>query len=132
MIISKENRIELVQLTIIKFFLKNCLKKKNNSFQINEKIWYFGKINFSLQKKSKNSRMGKGKGMIERYVIRLHKNHILFEFKGFSYYRLKKFCLNVNKRTKLNFYLLFLKKINYKLWCSNNKYIYYFDKYLMY
>ena len=131
MISSKEGRLELIQLTILKYFIKRCLKKKK-SFEINEKIWYFGKINFFIQKKSKNSRMGKGKGILERGVIRLKKNFIIFEFEGYSLYRLKKFVLNVNKKINLNFFLFFINKKTYNLWCKNNKYIYYFDKYLIY
>lgn len=59
--------------------------------------------------------MGKGKGMLERQVLRVKKNFILFEFSGFSSYRLNKFCFFVNKRTRLDFRLFFLKNINYNL-----------------
>ena len=115
LLISKEGRVELIHLTVLKYYIKHCLKKKKKSLQISEKIWYLGKINFFLQKKSKNSRMGKGKGMLERAVIRVKKNFSIFEFKGFSVYRLKKFYININKKLNLGFFLYFKKKINYNL-----------------
>jgi len=59
--------------------------------------------------------MGKGKGMLERAVIRVKKNFSIFEFKGFSRYRLNKFCLNINKKLNLGFFLFFNKKISYSL-----------------
>jgi len=33
--------------------------------------------------------MGKGKGLLERKVLRIQKNFILFEFFGFSVFKLK-------------------------------------------
>lgn len=76
--------------------------------------------------------MGKGKGMLDRAVIRVKKNFSIFEFKGFSKYRLNKFYLNINKKLNLGFYLYFKRSINYSLWCKNNNYVQYFDKYLLY
>ena len=78
--------------------------------------------------------MGKGKGMLERSVIRSKKNFSIFEFKGFSNYRLNKFYLNINKKLNLGLYIYFKnnKIINYNLWCKNTKYITFFDKYLIY
>lgn len=45
-------------------------------------------MNTPLTKKSKNSRMGKGKGALYRWVIRLPRNYKLLEFKNINYYRL--------------------------------------------
>jgi ribosomal protein L16/L10AE len=59
--------------------------------------------------------MGKGKGMLERAVIRIKKNFSIFEFKGFSKYRLNKLVLNANKKLNLGLYLYCDKKINYSL-----------------
>jgi len=132
LIISKEGRIELVHLTILKYFIKHCLRVKKNSLEVNEKIWYFGNLNFFLQKKSKNSRMGKGKGMLDRAVMRVKKNFILFEFKGYSIYRLNKLCINVNKKLSLGLYTISKNNNTYPMWCKNNFYLHYFDKYLLY
>jgi hypothetical protein len=78
--------------------------------------------------------MGKGKGMLERSVLRIKKNFILFEFKGYTRCKLKKFCFYINKRLKLNFYLFYKNTYTYKynLWCYKNHYINYFDKYGVY
>ena len=59
--------------------------------------------------------MGKGKGMIERQVLRVKKNQKIFEFSGLSIYRINKFCLNLNKKTKLSFFILNLNKTYYNL-----------------
>jgi len=59
--------------------------------------------------------MGKGKGMLERGVIRIKKNFILFEFKGYSKNYLNNFLKNINRKLNLNFYLYFLKNNNYNL-----------------
>jgi len=49
-----------------------------------KKTWAFIHKNYPLTKKSKNARMGKGKGAVARYCFRTVQNHNLFEFKGFS------------------------------------------------
>lgn len=85
LITSREGFIELVHLSLFKKYLKNFIKKKKSHLLfIREKIWYFGRINYALQKKSKNSRMGKGKGLIERKIIKIRRGVTLFEFKGIS------------------------------------------------
>ena len=76
--------------------------------------------------------MGKGKGMLERSVMRFKKNFKIFEFIGFSHYKLKKFILNVNKKFNCKFYLYTNKNTKYNFWCKNNKYVYFFDKYLIF
>ena len=52
--------------------------------------------------------MGKGKGSLDRKVLKLKKNFILFEFYGISFYKLKWFVNKINK--KLNFKFLFIFK----------------------
>jgi ribosomal protein L16/L10AE len=49
-----------------------------------KKVWLFLHKNYPLTKKSKNARMGKGKGTIARYCSRVLQNHNLFEFSGFN------------------------------------------------
>jgi hypothetical protein len=54
--------------------------------------------------------MGKGKGNIDRKVLKLNKNFILFEFYGISIYKLYFFVNKINK--KLNFkFIVFFKKL---------------------
>lgn len=126
-----EGRIELIHISIFKKKLKTLIKKKKSEIDIiREKIWYFGRPNFYIQKKSKNSRMGKGKGSIERKTIRIKKNFILFEFKGVPVIKLKKLLKFFNKVLSVKFYILSNYNINFSLWSKTNKYMYYHEKYL--
>lgn len=132
LITIKEGRIELIQLTVLKKLVKSFIKKKKSNIDIiREKIWYFGRPNFLIQKKSKNSRMGKGKGLIERKVIRIRRGVVLFEFLGVHPLKLKKFSNKINKICSVKFNI-FYKDLNvyYPLWSKKNKYLYYYDKYL--
>lgn len=127
----KEGRLELIQINSVKKFLKKMVRKKSLSLSFNrEKIWYFGRINFFLQKKSKNSRMGKGKGLYERKVLRLKKNFVIFEFKGISFFKLKWFTIKINKMSNLRFKLIFKKLIFFKNWFKLNTQSYFNLKYL--
>lgn len=131
-IVSKnEGRLELIQLSHLKKKLKNLIKKKKSEIdQIREKIWYFSRFNFLIQKKSKNSRMGKGKGLIERKVIILKKNSIIFEFKGISVIKIIKIIKFFNKVLNVKTYFFKKNLIFFSLWSKKNKYIIYHDKYL--
>ena len=128
---KNEGRIELIHLTQIKKKIKPLIKKKKSEIDvIREKIWYFGRPNFFIQKKSKNSRMGKGKGLIERKVLRVKNNFILFEFLGIPFLRLQKLANYLNKFLSVKFYITGKPNFNYSLWSKKNKFIIYHDKYL--
>jgi ribosomal protein L16/L10AE len=69
----KETKIELIQLSFIKKLFKKLMKKRkkkkskdNSTIQKNYKIWVNLLPNYVISRKSKNSRMGKGKGSFER------------------------------------------------------------------
>ena len=134
LITSREGFIELIHLSLFKKYLKYFLrKKKSNLLFIREKIWYFGRINFALQKKSKNSRMGKGKGLIERQIIRIRRGVTLFEFKGISRSKIIWLSNEINKKLKIRVNFFFKKNdIFYKIWSKKNRYSYYYNKYLMF
>lgn len=133
LITKNEGRLEFVQLSSLKKIVKTLIKKKKSNIDIiREKIWYFGRPNFLIQKKSKNSRMGKGKGLIERKVIRIRRGVILFEFLGVSIIKLKKLIKKINKFLNVKFDVLYRYKIYFNLWSKRNRYIYYHDKYLYY
>lgn len=92
------------------FFFKKILKLLNkNKFATYNKFffWFFLKANFPLTKKSKNARMGKGKGMFLRWVIKLPANFIFLEFLTFyikyffTFFKKKKFIINKNLNCKL-------------------------------
>lgn len=69
------------------FFFKKLIKllNKNKYCTFNKFFyWFFLKGNFPLTKKSKNSRMGKGKGMFLRWSIKLKPNFFFLEFLCFN------------------------------------------------
>ena len=96
-LLCKSYNIEYLYIYNFRRGLKKYFNFKKNSIK---KIWLFLHKNYPLTKKSKNSRMGKGKGGIVRYCSRILQNHNIFEFCGFNIYDL----LNLKK--------IFLKKIH--------------------
>lgn len=128
---KNEGRIELIHINKLKKKIKFFIKKKKSEIDIiREKIWYFGRPNFFIQKKSKNSRMGKGKGLIERKVIRVKKNFIILEFKGVPLIKLIKLVKYINKLFSVKMYIIKNYSIQFGLWSKLNKYLTYHDKYL--
>lgn len=81
MTLTKSYNLEYIYLYNIKRNLKKIFKKQKTK---SKKLWLFLHKNYPLTKKSKNSRMGKGKGSLSRYCSRIKQNHNLFEFTGFS------------------------------------------------
>ena len=65
---SKENRIELIYIKNMRKLIKRLGFPKKVSLvkYFKKKLFFFLKKNFPLSKKSKNSRMGKGKGKFLR------------------------------------------------------------------
>lgn len=91
--------LELKYLKIlIKFFRKLSKKKKY-------KIYVNYCCNHAWFKKTKNSRMGKGKGKFVRYFYKSTNVKPLFIFKTVSRIRLKKFLFNL--RTMGNYFYIF-------------------------
>ena len=74
--------------------------------------------------------MGKGKGLIERKVIRIRRGVVLFEFLGVNIIKLKKLIKKINKYLNVKFFVISKENTNYNLWSKKNKYSYYYDKYL--
>ncbi len=74
------------------FFLKKILKyfyKKNNALANIFFFWIFLKLNFPITKKSKNSRMGKGKGAFLRYALKVSRyNTIVLKIKTINSLRI--------------------------------------------
>jgi len=75
--------------------------------------------------------MGKGKGLVERKIIRVYKNTILFEFFGIPFYKLLKISKKINKKLNFNLKVIMqnskLNKQPFKL----NTPIKYYNKYLL-
>ena len=130
-VILREGHLEFVQLNFIKKYIKILLRKSKHSCESFRKVWYSISANQVIQCKSKNSRMGKGKGLVNRKIIRVYKNTILFEFMGVPFYKLLLITKKINK--KLNFKIGVISKNNnlYKSTFKLNTPIRYFKKYLL-
>ena len=98
----KTTSIEPIYLRFIRPLLKKIIKARNVKKKL-KKFWLKLKTNFPVSKKSKNSRMGKGKGSFLRWIIKLTKYTIFLESTNISTYLARRII------TKLNF--KFLTKI---------------------
>lgn len=123
---KKRYNFELVYYSFINRVLKRFFFKKRNK-RFYRKIWFFFKKNFPITKKSKNARMGKGKGSFLRWVIRLKKNFVFLEMKNINYFLAKKFCFFLEKKTKLGVSLI-LKNDSFVERLGCNKQIFYIFK----
>ena len=82
---------EGVYYTKIRRLLKILIKRRKKFIKFKKtQIWVFLKPNYPISKKSKNSRMGKGKGSFLRWVTKLNRGFMLIEFSGLSFWRIKK------------------------------------------
>lgn len=95
--LCKSYNLEYIYIYNFKKDLKKYYKFKKS---LKKKVWLFLHKNYPITKKSKNARMGKGKGSVSRYCSRVLYNHNLFEFIGF----------NPNEIISLK--KVFLKKLN--------------------
>lgn len=85
MVLEKSYNIEYIYIYNFKKILKKFYKFKHKQ----KKVWLFLFKNYPLTRKSKNARMGKGKGSFVRYCSRILKNQNIFEFIGFSLKEIK-------------------------------------------
>lgn len=109
-VLCKNARFEAIYYELFRKFIKNIIKKKN-SLKITKNYWIFLRMNTPLTRKSKNSRMGKGKGALYRWLIRLPKNYKLIEFRDVNYTRLLYLTKKWSK--KINLPLVLQSKINF-------------------
>lgn len=109
-LLYKNTKFEAIYYELFRKFIKIIVKKKNVN-NIFKNYWIFLRMNTPLTKKSKNSRMGKGKGSLYRWAIRLPKNYKLLEFKNINYYRLNHLTKKWSKRIGLP--LAFVSKANF-------------------
>ncbi len=110
---------------------KKSIKKYYNFKKSNcKKVWLFLHKNYPLTKKSKNARMGKGKGALSRYCSRILQNHNIFEFSGFNLKEV--FTLKKILKKKLNLPTKiiadFFKNNNY-IYTQKNEKFFFFKKY---
>lgn len=112
-------RFEYVYLFYIRKFLKKTLKK-NKKFYRSTKAWIFIRPNHVMTKKSKNARMGKGKGSFIRWCTLIQKGFIFAEFNNISYIRLNKAIYKLQNKIKVPLKIVY-KASTYKL--QNNYYL---------
>jgi len=106
-LINREYRFELIHFGIFKKYIKKVSKKnKISKLFLKKNVWVFWKPNFPMTKKSKNSRMGKGKGSFLRWSFRIGSHFTLFTIRDFtSQLRIKKLVNVLNKKFTPIFYL---------------------------
>ena len=88
--------MDINRLVKLKRLVKRFLKK--NTFIKTINVFLYLSSNCPISKKSKNSRMGKGKGKFLRHVLRFNQNHKLATFCGFPKKRLLHFFSRLSKR----------------------------------
>ena len=132
-IASNESKMELIHLTFLKKCLKvfNIKKKSNNKNSIkNLKIWLSILPNATASRKSKNSRMGKGKGMFDRWMFKIQQGSVIAEFIGVPKYRLIKMVNYLNKKFKIKLHILSkVRNSSICNWAKQNQSIDFFNKY---
>lgn len=103
----REGRFEGIYFRRLKKILKKYFKNPcPRYFHRWRMCWLFAVSNFNLSKKSKNARMGKGRGGMVKWVFRIKANSKFLEFTGFSYYRLKYFLYTLQCKTNLPLILI--------------------------
>nr|YP_010411967.1 ribosomal protein L16 [Tetrahymena rostrata]QBI37937.1 ribosomal protein L16 [Tetrahymena rostrata]URP31127.1 ribosomal protein L16 [Tetrahymena rostrata] len=106
----KNARFEAIYYELFRKFIKNIIRKKNAK-HIKKNYWIFMRMNTPLTKKSKNSRMGKGKGTLYRWLVRLPRGYKIIEFKNTNYVRLNVLTKKWSK--KIGLPLAFITKVNF-------------------
>jgi ribosomal protein L16/L10AE len=87
---------------MLRKLLKKFKFKRKIYVEHHRKFWFCLKKNYTLSKKSKNARMGKGKGKFLRWSLLVPRNAILLEFMGWQINVIKYICRKFNKKTFLN------------------------------
>lgn len=82
-------RFEFIYFRFLKKWFKSTNSIRYNKFN-KQKLWLLLSLNYPITKKSKNSRMGKGKGGFLRWAFLVFKKSIIIEFYGLNLFRLKK------------------------------------------
>ena len=97
MFFCKNYRLEDIYFFELKRKIKYIFKYKKN-LKTKKKFWVFLNKNSPISKKSKNARMGKGKGLFVRLCYRLRKNSVFFEFKNVNKIILNKIRKYISKK----------------------------------
>lgn len=82
--------------------------KKYYTLKKKFKRWFLFRPNYIITKKSKNARMGKGKGNYKRWLIKVYRGDLFFKSSGASPLSFSKIFDNVlNKKLKVRFKVFF-------------------------
>lgn len=94
-----------VELKYMMFFKKLLKKIRHNSNRAQRKqvssLFIPIRKNYSYSKKSKNARMGKGKGAITRYIIRVNKFKPFIYFIGCYPRSIEKLSIQFSNKTRI-------------------------------
>lgn len=111
---GREGRFELKYSFFLKKLIKTLKKKKKRKGKKRRKIttmrrrklWVFLFPNMIVSYKSTNSRMGKGKGLINRWAIRVKGGSIFIEFKGVHLYKIFSIYKRLQQKLPIKIFLL--------------------------
>lgn len=78
-ITRKHYFIEYSYFEFVRKLIKKTIKYKSNLIKNN--LWIFLKYNTPVTRKSKNSRMGKGKGSLKKWGVEVPKNYTILRIK---------------------------------------------------
>jgi ribosomal protein L16/L10AE len=98
-----------------KFFKRLFHKKKRKIATIpRRRTWLFIRPNYVLTHKSKNARMGKGKGNFKRWCTIIYPGRIFIEHLNVPYFLYKKYVWKIKIKLKLQLYIIHKIFINVK------------------
>lgn len=112
-----ENRFEIKYVFSLRKILKKLFKTKTTRrrrlWTTPKMLWFVLFPNFVLTKKSKNARMGKGKGNFLRWTIRVKGGSVLFEFKGYNVDRVNFFTNQIQKKLPMKLCIVYKQLISF-------------------
>ncbi len=101
-IVKKNYFIEYVYFEFIRKLIKKSIKYKSNLIKNN--FWIYLKYNTPITRKSKNSRMGKGKGSLKKWGVEIPKNFKIFKVK-FYFIFFKRIMDRLERKSNIKLYL---------------------------
>ena len=117
LLFNQQGLFEIKYIFILRRLLRKLRIKKNKKRRKvlirSRMIWFVLFPNFIISKKSKNSRMGKGKGSLVRWSIRVRQGLVFLEFRGFSLEKIKAVKNNLQNSLQIKINTLFPTLWNY-------------------
>ena len=113
-------RLELIYFVMLRKILKRLRHFVKDKAIYHKKIWFWLRKNYVISKKSKNSRMGKGKGKFLRYAVCVPQNYMILEFYGWHTFYLNAIQKNFSKKIALPLGI-YTKELNKERATTKNK-----------